>query len=257
MMSFHKYSRIDSLEVQIAALNFRVELLEESLGIQSPKPMVKTAPRVASAKRTTRQVPGPAGHPLRPDAPLYIPSSVQSKDSSAMKERPTAKEPPTPKKSPATKRPRDIRSTLALPGTRATQRTRNSQRTRVPKRTRGPRKTPGPKATQTIAEKPVPAEKSAPEEKPAAQPAAPKPIIQSIPQQATAKKALPNRPEREHFAFIQTLQRVGENKEEIFTRAMEEFPDLCKGQGLSEKARTTAVRNTVEIYTSSWAERYD
>ena len=72
-----------------------------------------------------------------------------------------------------------------------------------------------------------------------------------------AKGTLPNRPGREHFAFIQTLQKAGKTKEEIFTRAMEAFPGLCKGQGLSEKARTTAVRNIVEIYTSSWADRYD
>lgn len=67
----------------------------------------------------------------------------------------------------------------------------------------------------------------------------------------------PNQPEIEHFKFIQTLQRDGNSKEDITNRALETYPDLCKGQGSgTEEARKEIVLSKVEIYTSRWAESY-
>ncbi|MCJ1264546.1 hypothetical protein MMC22_004418 [Lobaria immixta] len=67
----------------------------------------------------------------------------------------------------------------------------------------------------------------------------------------------PNQPEIEHFKFIQTLHRDGHSKEDITNRALETFPDLCKGQGSgTEEARKKIVLSKVEIYTSRWAESY-
>lgn len=67
----------------------------------------------------------------------------------------------------------------------------------------------------------------------------------------------PNQPEIEHFKFIQTLHRDGHSKDEITNRALETYPDLCKGQGSgTEEARKEIVLSKVEIYTSRWAESY-
>lgn len=57
------------------------------------------------------------------------------------------------------------------------------------------------------------------------------------------------------FRSYRPFKRPGK-KAKLPTRTMEAFLDLYKGQGLSEEGRTIAVRNTVEIYTSKWAERY-
>lgn len=70
------------------------------------------------------------------------------------------------------------------------------------------------------------------------------------------EKALPNGAERTHIIFIQKLHADGKSKEEILNRTLDEFPDLYKVQGEdAEDSRKEAVRNTIQLHTSRWADK--
>lgn len=63
-----------------------------------------------------------------------------------------------------------------------------------------------------------------------------------------------------HIIFIQRLHAVGTSKDEIVRRALDAFPDFCKGEGggkgATEATRTVRVGNAVEMHTSRWADSY-